>query len=360
MKKLQMPALIAALLFAVNVGPAWPQAELAKVQGKITDNGNPVPDVQVVLTNLAASKTSKMKTDSNGDYFGLGFTVGEYKVQVVSATGESLFTINKTQVTVQGGVATVLNIDLTKDRHSGQPAMTQEQMDAIKAQRAKAISLNELITLYQNAANAKNWQDALGPLQQMIEIDPTRYEFYHKLGNAHFNLAHYPESINAFEKGAAAARNSTSDTKTDQAKVKAAIGQMLTMEGNAYIKLRNTDQAIIFFSRAAEMDPNPGVAYFNLCATQYNAGQMDAAAISCDKSIKADPSKADAYFIKGSAMYGNGKLDANNKYIVPPGTVEALNKYLELAPEGGHANDVKAMLEALGTKIETSFGKKKK
>jgi hypothetical protein len=36
---------------------------------------------------------------------------------------------------------------------------------------------------------------------------------------------------------------------------------------------------------------------------------------------------------------------------LPPGTVEALKKYLELAPDGGHASDVKAMLEAAGVRI---------
>jgi hypothetical protein len=40
--------------------------------------------------------------------------------------------------------------------------------------------------------------------------------------------------------------------------------------------------------------------------------------------------------------------------------VEALNKYLKLAPNGGHAADVKAMLEALGEPVKTSYGEKKK
>jgi len=45
---------------------------------------------------------------------------------------------------------------------------------------------------------------------------------------------------------------------------------------------------------------------------------------------------------------------------VPPGTIEALKKYLELAPEGGYVADVKAMVETLDVKIETTFEQKKK
>ena len=99
-------------------------------------------------------------------------------------------------------------------------------------------------------------------------------------------------------------------------------------------------------AQAAALDSSPGAAYFKLCATQYNVGNMAAATANCDKAIKADPTLADAYFVKGSALYGNGTLDKNNKYILPPGTIEALKKYLELAPDGMHAADVHAMLDA--------------
>jgi tetratricopeptide (TPR) repeat protein len=350
----------AVLLLAFSAMVAWPQAQSAKVQGKVTDNGKPVPDVQVVFTAAATGKVSKMKTDSTGAYSGVGFSVGEYKVQIIGASGESLFTVNKTQITMDGGAATVLNIDLTKDRASGKPALTQEQIEAIKAQNAKATALNALIMQAQNALNARQWQEAIDPLRKMIDLDPSRPEYYQALGNAQFNLEHYPEAADAFEKGIAASQNAPSNPKADPAKTKAMLGQMLTMEGNTYLKLGKTDQAIALFGKAAAIDPNPGTAYFNLCATQYNAGQMDAAVLSCDKAIAVDPNKADAYFIKGSALFGSGKFDANNKYIVPPGTVDALKKYLDLAPEGGHAGDVKAMLEALDIKVETTFGKKKK
>ena len=94
------------------------------------------------------------------------------------------------------------------------------------------------------------------------------------------------------------------------------------------------------------------MAYFNICATQYNTGNMEGALTACDKVISIDPTKADAYFIKGSAMFSKGTLDKQNRYMPPTGTADALKKYLELAPDGPHASDVKQMLEAIGVKIE--------
>ena len=103
----------------------------------------------------------------------------------------------------------------------------------------------------------------------------------------------------------------------------------------------------VLLSTPAFADANPATASFNSCALLYNAGKMDEAITACDKAIALDPKKADAYFIKGSALFGNGKVGSDGKYEVPPGTLEALNKYLELAPDGGHAPDVHAMLDSL-------------
>lgn len=364
MKKHTILIVLAALLLACGTMPAWSQATLAKVEGKITDNGKPVPDVSVVFTSAASNKVIKMKTDKNGAYFGLGFVVGEYKIEIINAAGETLYSEKRIPITIEGGANVVKNVDLTLDRKgaAGQPMMTKEQMDAIKAQNAKATNMNALINQAQAALNSKSWQDAIAPLQQMIEMDPKRWEFYQALGNAQLNLSQFQEAVDTLEKGVAAAQAllAANDPKTEVPKIKTGMGQMLASEGNAQLKLKKNDLAVAAFQKAAEMDPNPAVAYFNLCATQYNLNQMEAASMACDKAIAADPNKADAYFIKGSALYGNGKLDANNKYIVPPGTTDALNKYLQLAPDGGHAADVKAMLAALGEKVETSFGSKKK
>ena len=105
--------------------------------------------------------------------------------------------------------------------------------------------------------------------------------------------------------------------------------------------------SILLATNALAQANGTATSYFNSCATAYNAGKTDEALAACDRAIALDPSKADAYFIKGSALYGNGKIGADGKYQVPPGTIEALKKYLELAPDGGHAPDVHAMLDAL-------------
>jgi tetratricopeptide (TPR) repeat protein len=231
-----------------------------------------------------------------------------------------------------------------------QQKIDPEKAKALKEQNDKALAANALITQYNAAVQNKQWQQAADLSKQLIGIDPGRWGYWQGLGTAQMNLAQYDDAVKSFEAGIKLAQ-ADMNSKLPEAeivKAKAGVGSMLTNEGNCYLKLKKNDLAIAAYMKAAEIDPNPGVAYFNLCATQYNMAMMDGALAACDKAIAADPKKADAYFIKGSAMFGNGKLDANNKYVVPPGTVEALKKYLELAPNGGHVEDVKAMLDSLG------------
>jgi tetratricopeptide (TPR) repeat protein len=197
---------------------------------------------------------------------------------------------------------------------------------------------SSLLAKAQAALDAKQWPDAEAALKQLSSSEP-RWEYFEALGAAQFNQGHYADSLNSYQRAIDLAGKSASP---------AAIGQMYTTIGNANLKLKKNDAAIAAYNKAAALSPNPAVAYFNLCATMFNMGQPAAKTVpACDKAIAADPKKADAYFVKGSALYGEGALDKSNKFVPPPGALEALKQYLVLAPDGPHAQDVKAMFDAL-------------
>jgi len=201
-------------------------------------------------------------------------------------------------------------------------------------------SANEktLVAKARAAFDAKQWPDAEAAFRQLVSSAP-RWDYYEALGDAQINQGHYADSIVSYRRAIDLADNNAST---------AAVGRIYTMIGNANLKRKKNDAAITAYTKAAEIDPNPATAFFNLCAVMYNMGQPAAKSVpACDKAIAADPKKADAYFIKGSIMLGEATIDKNNKATPPPGTVEALKQYLVLAPNGGHAEDVKAMLDFL-------------
>ena len=218
-------------------------------------------------------------------------------------------------------------------------------IETIKQQNALAIKENALITQVNAATAAKKWQEALDGLTKLIALEP-RWDFYQGLGSAQLNLGQYNEALEAFDKGIAGA---LADKTTPADKLKLARASMLTNKGKLLIKLKRNDEAIAAFTSAAALDPHPATAYINLCDAQFGLGNAPAAVNACDKAIKADSTMVDAYFIKGAALFANSTMDKNGMLVAPPAAVEALNKYLKLAPNGAHAADVKEMLDALKT-----------
>jgi len=355
-------AAMVTLLFLAAAASAWSQSTTARVKGTITSGGKPLPDAQVVLTSRDNGRKFKFKTDKSGQVSGFGVPYGAYDEEVFNASGEAVFKRGLNIISENGSTENDISVEVSSGG-TGQPTVSKEEMEKLKAEREKGLSMNALINQYNTAQQAKNWQLAADTLKQMIAAEPARWEYQKALGDMQSNLGQYQEAVDTYEKVIPLAQNATkTDPKADPAKAKTAIAQMLGSEGNAYLKLKKNPEAVAAFTKAAEMDPNPATAYWNLCATEYNAGDMKATAAACDKAITADPNRADAYFIKGSALIGmsDGKLDANGHYIALPGTKEALNKYLELAPDGPHASEVKQMMELLGAKIETTYKEKKK
>jgi tetratricopeptide (TPR) repeat protein len=243
----------------------------------------------------------------------------------------------------RGGAQTAQNSPLKSD---------PDRANAAKEKNDKALASNALLEQINAATQNKQWQQAADLLKQLIAMNPDTWTYRQSLGGALLSLGQYDEAVNSYDTGIKLAQTELSSKApdTDIVKTKAGIAAMLTSEGNAYLKEKKNDLAVAAYGKAAELTPNPALAYFNICAVQYNTGNANAAMPACDRAIAADPNKADAYFIKGSLLIADSKVGAQGKMTAPPGAVEALKKYLELAPSGPHADDVKAMLDFVGAK----------
>ncbi|MBZ5504201.1 MAG: tetratricopeptide repeat protein [Acidobacteriia bacterium] len=191
---------------------------------------------------------------------------------------------------------------------------------------------------------------AIEKCSQAIADDPTQWEYYQALGGALNNVNKQSDALQAYEKGVAAARKILEE-KPDSGRTKTGLGQMLNAEGNLLVQLKKYDEAIGPFTQASEMAAYPALPYFNLCATYYNLKREQEALPACERAISSDPSMADAYYIKASILFGQGTLE-HGKYVVPPGTSESLNKYLEYAPFGERAAAVRSMIDKLNEEID--------
>jgi tetratricopeptide (TPR) repeat protein len=135
-------------------------------------------------------------------------------------------------------------------------------------------------------------------------------------------------------------------------------GGYLNNLGSIYGPMGKPDQAVQEFEKAAQVDPaNAARYYYNIGAIMTNAGKSDQAAAAFKKATELDPNYADAYFLEAQALMGKAKVDANGKVVAAPGTIEALQSYLKVAPNGKYAAAAQQMLDTLTGKVQTQYKK---
>ena len=322
------------------------------VEGAITRQGVALTNVEVVLTFNDTGHAYKTRTGADGHFSMVGLPLGSYVLTVLNEKGEEI--LRQPQTIGSVGRSTTVQpilLDITAEGKVNKvdPAfdskprkMTKEE---IKAEQEKVKAMNGLIMRAQEAMRAKNWPEAEKLLQEVLAENPntTRWELFWVLGDAQSRSNKLEDAIKSYQKGidiaqAVAAGTAAKDLRNpnpDPNRAKAGAGQMMTSMGNAYVKLGKGEDAIGLFTKAAESDPNPAVAYYNLCAVEYNMAKFEAAAAACGKSLAANPSKADAWFFKGAALKSAGK----------PGATEALKKYLELEANGAYSDAAKSLLQ---------------
>ncbi|HUI44290.1 MAG TPA: caspase family protein [Terriglobia bacterium] len=172
---------------------------------------------------------------------------------------------------------------------------------------------------------------------------------------------------------------------------------VLTHEAYCYLLAKNNDQAASSYQRLLALNPDNADAhnglafafagagkfpealaeceksvhiesagrspcYYNIGATASNQGLMDEAAAAFKKATELDPNNANAFFLEGQSLMAKATMGPppDNKIIPVPGTVEALETYLQLDPRGQYAEGARAMLQILQSGVQTGFRAPKK
>ena len=320
MKSNALVCRLAALLLAAGFLTARSQNAGGTAEGKVTLEGTPLPNVQVVLTN-STGKAYKTKTDKKGEFTFLGLGAGTYQLEVFGEKGEKLFS-KKTDIGMQGNtsVFNILKIDLSKDSppveadnkfgvpDAPAPKLTKEQIAKIKADNEKIAGMNSLITEFQSARQAQDWPKAENALKQLIAAAPdtTRWDFYFFLGEAQSRSNKLPEAVQTYEKGIEVAKGVIAGTSPADAKIatlnptaaKAGTARMLTSQGNVYLKLQKQDEAIAALRKAAELDPSP-LNQYNLCGVEFSAQKYADAKAPCSKYLELEPNGPHVEEVKG-------------------------------------------------------------
>ncbi len=361
----------------------------ASIHGHVINAaGMPVNKGEVRLSQDRSATNAKERKylytfplDQNGDFKGSGITPGSYIVFVFQNDISMDYLDN---VAFTNGEDKVVNFDMTRAEYIAK--MSPEDKKALEeykkknaeivAGNAKIQNLNALLSEARADNKAGAYDKAITAMQQATAAKPDEGILWLTLGDAQLG------SADAAAKAAKAAGTSPTDPAIQQKYTDAITSYKKSIDlnaaskkpspevaatsenqlGQAYGKMGNAkDSADAYEAAAKAMPANAAMYYYNEAATLYNAGKLPEAEAAADKAIAADPKRADAYFIKGQALIPQATVDPKTQKIVaPPGCVEAYQMYLELAPDGPHAGDVKGILQGIGAQVKSSYKAPKK
>jgi tetratricopeptide (TPR) repeat protein len=375
-------ALILSGFVLLVASGAW--AQTTTLEGDVKDqNGQPLPKAVIVLNRTDIKGHYQVKTDKKGHWLYTGLPFGIYDIScevdgkvmdkvsgVHSKYGEVVpvnFDLSKIKQQQAATAQANANGELTPEQERGMTKEQKAQYEAQLKQRTEAMKKNKALNDAYNggqdaikaagaetdkekkAADYRTAIDSLTKATELADTDANKAAVWDSLGEAYAGLAAtqtgddrtkaYDQAIDAYNKGLTFKPND------------AAIYNQL---GNIYGAERKIPEATEALTKSAQLDPGmAGKAYYNMGANLVNSGQTDKASEFFKKATEADPSYADAWFQYGSSLMAKGSVDAKTgQQIYPPDTGPALQKYLDLQPNGSHAQEASAMLQAMGEKVQ--------
>ena len=363
-------SIMIALLLALCLGalPLWAQmGNMAIVSGKVTGgDGKPLAGADVQLVSSDTGRKVSGKTDKKGEFQMAGVSMGAYTITVIF-NGQTLYNAPNFAITgqsetapcyVQNGMCT-FNIDLAKEAKAAVAKISPEEQkrrEELEKENAKIGDLNTAFKLALDAEKAGDFDRAISILQATTEKSPNSDIPWANLANDYLSAKRYPEAADTLKKCIA--------LKPTDARYHMALG-------DAYDKMGKPDDATAEYTTALGMDPTQAaMAYFKIGAVWTNAStragddatrkkDLATANDAFDKAAAVKPDFADAYYQKGINLLGQATFTKDGKIVPAPGTAEAFQKYLELAPTGSHAEEAKQLLASMGAQVQTQFKKGK-
>jgi tetratricopeptide (TPR) repeat protein len=362
-------ALALVLLAAASVAAQG----LGRLDGQIFDpQGNPYPDVTVVIRNPDSGQTLTVKTDKNGKFTALGLRTAVYNLTItnekdhltfqdqfhVDETGENNYKLNLKEMLAKQAGAHPEEVKKHEEEEQKREGMKQHydaglaaindaknvrtQLQAAPADQGLKDKL---------AADYQTAQTELKQAEQLVNAKETgnHATIWAQLGVADEGLAQWGDAADAFGKAA---------------ELKPQPGYYVA-EATDLAKAGKFDDAPAACDKAVAADPTQAsVCYKNLGIVLSNGGKFKEAIAFLQKATTADPKDAQGWYLLGNALAAT--IDSKQEgekmiYIIPPGTKEAYQKCIDANPSGPYAAQAKeslAGLEGLDQGVDTTVGKR--
>jgi tetratricopeptide (TPR) repeat protein len=389
---------------AATTTPATPTGPTGKIHGHVTNptgasqNGGTVNLIGVGLASgpgLTAKTTDKgaIPVDANGDYSG-DVAPGTYRlIYRTPGMAADKEADHVDSVKVLQGQDIAQDIDMSRKEYvDALPPEQRKQLEDLKKHNSEAMKTNEVIknlnadlrVVTQDIKDADSAHatavSTLGAAASKADIDAKEQEIktakyteietmmtkdsaakpdasvlWAQLGQAQVGLKKYDEAETTYKKVLELEAASKKPNPAIQGLAQSGLGEV-------YARTGKIQQATDAYDAAGKANPPQASFYLkNEAVIFFQSNQPDAQVAAADKAIAADPNQAILYYLKGNGLVGKTTMDdKTHKLVAPPGCMEAYQKYLQLAPDGPYAAEVKGILAGFDQKIDTGYKAPKK
>jgi tetratricopeptide (TPR) repeat protein len=352
-----------AIVFGMWMGAGTAYAQNGGLTGHVTlQDGSTCVKCPIIIERQSVKGHYETKTDKKGNYVYIGLTPDQYKITLEDQNGKVLYYIGHH---VDMGDPTVVDFNLPKEmaeqqkENKANPVVQQQQAQ----QQKETQQFNNLKQVFDQGTaleTQKQYADAAAMMQKAEPLAAKNAKnleavMEHEAGD-YQNAKMYDQAAAVYQK-LIAANPASASFHSD-------LGTTLASEGKAA-------EAEAECAKAGQLAPADGTrCYFNLGAIANNAGKMDDAASAFQKATQLDPKNADAFFLEGQALMGKATMGADNKIVPAPGTVEALQTYLQLEgckadspcsnANARYAATAQSMLASIQGSVQTEYKVTKK
>ena len=332
-----MKRIVPAIIVA-SVGLSLVAQTTGSIQGTVLDSkGKPITGAKVVVSKVDITWVKELKVSTDGKFFQIGFVPGEYEI-TVSAPG-----FNGIQEKERIGLGLVLQkkyVLLTPGE-----AAKSGNAGADPSAVAGALGLesfNQAVGLFNEKKHFEAlplFEEALARLEESLAKSTAEAE----RGDIQKTIQtiERPFGFSLVEVGKKdEARRFELYTKAESMIIKTIDRNPKDQNALLYMleiaSTKNDLDAVKKYQAALDaiLGPRPELAY-NQGVELYNAGKLAEAKPFFLKSLGVKADFADAYYLLAMCEFSENNLK---------GTKANLQKYIELAPTGKHAAEVKAML----------------
>jgi len=393
-------------LLAFALLPAFAQTPTGKIHGHVTDPAGASRTAGTVSLSTDGGRTPKFSfpLSSSGDYVGEAHP-GTYTIVFrAPETPADKMVDSIDNVKVIAGEDVLQDIDMTRKEFIEKLSKEQQkQLEDIRKRNAEALKSNAVVNKINADLKTANQAlkeietahaaavQALGATASKADLEakedeikiakhteienlmlkdtvakPDASVLWVQLGQAQLGLARTPpgdktkyESAEAsFKKAIQVDAASKKPSPINQGAAYSGLGEV-------YARTGKVPEANAAFDSAVKENPaSTGFYLKNEAVIFFQEHNAPAQAAAAEEAIKADPAQAILYYLKGNGLIANTTVDnTTHKLVAPAGCLEAYQKYLELAPTGIYAGEVKGILSGfqatLPVNAPTKSGKRR-